>query len=83
MTFTKTKFGANIKSLGSYRGVLSNVTFEDFQLDRVHKAINIDLIGQTSQKKNSDRPAEENITRSARPIRYSAGTKPTPPLTCA
>src|SRR5690606_8864374 len=31
------------------------------------------------QKKNSDRPADENITRSARPIRYSAGTKPSPP----
>ena len=31
------------------------------------------------QKNSIDRPAEENMIRSARPIRYSAGTKPTPP----
>ncbi len=31
------------------------------------------------QKNSMDRPADENMIRSARPIRYSAGTKPTPP----
>ena len=31
-----------------------------------------------SQKKNSERPAAEKKMRSARPIRWSAGTKPTP-----
>ncbi len=31
------------------------------------------------QKYSIDRPADENMIRSARPIRYSAGTKPTPP----
>src|SRR5690606_6105763 len=31
------------------------------------------------QKKKSERPAEENMIRSARPMRYSAGSIPTPP----
>ena len=34
------------------------------------------------QKNSIDRPADENITRSARPIRFSNGTKPTPPAIC-
>ena len=46
MTFTGTKFGANIKSLGSCLGTLENVTFENVVLHDVQKAINIDLDGQ-------------------------------------
>ena len=46
MTFTGTKFGANIKSLGSYLGTLQNVSFENIVLHDVGKAINIDLVGQ-------------------------------------
>ena len=34
--------------------------------------------GRHVHTKKSERPAAENITRSARPIRFSAGTKPTP-----
>eukprot|EP00729_Bicosta_minor_P001425 gene1425-15847_t len=47
MTFTGTKFAANIKSLGSYLGTLQNVSFENFVLHDVGKAINIDLDGQS------------------------------------
>ena len=34
------------------------------------------------QKNSIDLPADENITRSARPIRFSNGTKPTPAAFC-
>jgi hypothetical protein len=46
MTFTGTRFGANIKSLASYLGTLHDIVFENFVLHEVAKAINIDLIGQ-------------------------------------
>ena len=48
MTFSHTKFAANIKSLGSYRGSVSDVVFENFVLDSVDKAINVNLYGQSA-----------------------------------
>ena len=48
MTFSQTKFAANIKSLASYRGTVENILFENFQLDRVAKGINIDTSGQSA-----------------------------------
>lgn len=50
MTFTSTRFGANIKSLASYLGTLHDVVFENFVLHDVAKAINIDLKGQTDNE---------------------------------
>jgi len=35
--------------------------------------------GRQVQTNKSDRPADENMIRSARPIRFSNGTKPAPP----
>eukprot|EP01047_Picozoa_sp_COSAG01_P001850 COSAG01_NODE_45_length_32100_cov_28.037218_27_plen_1119_part_00 len=49
MTFTGTRFGANIKSLASYLGTLHDVVFENFVLHDVAKAINIDLKGQNQR----------------------------------
>tara|TARA_B110000208_G_scaffold15997_1_gene19191 strand:- start:195 stop:659 length:465 start_codon:yes stop_codon:yes gene_type:complete len=46
MEFVGTKFGANIKSLGSYLGTMENILFENVVLHDVEKAINIDLNGQ-------------------------------------
>ena len=54
MTFTGTRFGANIKSLASYLGTLHDVVFENFVLHDVAKAINIDLKGQNTNKRHGD-----------------------------
>ena len=50
MTFSRTAFAANIKSLPSYQGTVSGVVFEDFVLDRVGKAIQVNPYGQHAQR---------------------------------
>ena len=49
MTFSRTAYVANIKSLPLYEGAVEGVVFEDSVLDRVGKAININLYGQHAQ----------------------------------
>ena len=51
MTFSRTAYVANIKSLPSYEGTVEGVVFEDFVLDRVGKAINVNPYGQKERKK--------------------------------
>ena len=46
MKFSQTKFAANIKSLPSYLDSVEGIVFENFVLDRVAKAININTAGQ-------------------------------------
>lgn len=49
ITFSRTAMVANIKSLPSYEGTVEGVVFEDFVLDRVGEAIQINPYGQHAQ----------------------------------